>query len=134
MVRRARRQALHDALDDLERYARDIPLDRFLADRDAQRQVLQAMYVATQACLDEAIAVCQVSKIDAPETYRDAFLALARNELLESALASRLADWAAFRNVLAHFYPILDLRRAHQALGDLADLRSFEAWLSARPE
>ncbi|MBI2901883.1 MAG: DUF86 domain-containing protein [Planctomycetes bacterium] len=132
MVRKERRRALREALADLQRYAVTVPRDRFLADRDVQRQVLHALYVAVQACLDEAVEACQASGIEAGDTYREAFLALGRAGLLDPALASRLADWASFRNVLAHFYPVLDLERAHGALGEIDDLRAFESWLQGR--
>jgi uncharacterized protein YutE (UPF0331/DUF86 family) len=56
-------------------------------------------------------------------------MSLARAGRLPPDLASRLADWASFRNVLAHFYPVLDLRRVHESLSEIGDLRRFLDWL-----
>lgn len=132
MVRKERRAALRDALTDLERYARMFERPRFLGDRDAQRLVLQAMYVAVQACIDEAMEVCEEAGIGHGETYREVFLALGNAGLLDPTLAGQMSGWASFRNVLAHFYPVLDLERTYAALADVPQLRAFEAWLLAR--
>lgn len=43
-------------------------------------------------------------------------------------LAERLADWASMRNVLAHFYPIVDFRMVVDTLRqDLGDLDEYLA-------
>lgn len=125
-----RRRALREALEDLERYAGRWTEAEFLVSRDAQRMVLQALYVAAQASLDEALEACQAVGA-AAESYRDSFIGLARAGAIDAELAARLADWASFRNVLAHFYPVIDMRRVYAALSDLDDLRAFESWLLA---
>jgi uncharacterized protein YutE (UPF0331/DUF86 family) len=131
MVRRERRRALDDALDDLRSYRRQYTLDHFLTDRHIQRQVLHALYTAVQASIDEAVAACSANGIDAGNRYRDAFLALGTAGLIDAELASRMADWASFRNVLAHFYPVLDLRRVYGALDEIEDLEVFRDWARA---
>jgi uncharacterized protein YutE (UPF0331/DUF86 family) len=130
MVRAERRRALKDALADLDRYRATWDVDAFLASRDAQRMVLQALYVAVQASVDEALELARKSGLESAGSYRDAFLSLAEAGLLPADLAARLADWASFRNVLAHFYPVLDLRRVHAALSELDDLHGFLKWLA----
>jgi uncharacterized protein YutE (UPF0331/DUF86 family) len=131
MVRPERRQTLRDALADLARYRTTYTEAAFLASRDAQRMVLQALYVAVQACLGEAFERCRAHGLEPGTSYREAFLALARAGLLEAGLAAKLADWASFRNVLAHFYPVVDLRRVYQGLAEIGDLEAFASWLDA---
>jgi uncharacterized protein YutE (UPF0331/DUF86 family) len=131
MVRHERRQALRDALEDLERYRTTFPIAIFLTSRDAQRLILHSLYVAVQACVDEALEACKRRDLEVRGTYRDAFLTLGANGSLDAELASRLADWASFRNVLAHLYPVIDLRRVYGALDDIEDLAEFERWLIA---
>ena len=131
MVRPERRAALRDALADLRRYRERYPQDAFLADRDAQRMVLQAQYTAVQAMIDEAREVCRERGIPTDGSYSDAPLALGRAGVLDRGLAGRLSSWASFRNVLAHFYPVIDLRRVHEALGEIGDLEDFQRWLEA---
>lgn len=128
MPRKERLKALDDALADLRRYRSTWSEQEFLTSRDAQRMVLQAMYVAVQACVDEALASCR-ARDQQPDSYREAFLALGEMGLLDADLAVRLADWASFRNVLAHFYPVIDLRRVYDALGEIGDLAAFRKWI-----
>ena len=130
-ARPERRRALADALEDLARYRSEWSEAEFLASRDAQRMVLQALYVAVQACVDEALEACSALEVEVT-SYREGFLGLARAGTLEPELAARLADWASFRNVLAHFYPVIDLRRVYAALDEVEELRTFETWLGER--
>ena len=55
-----------------------------------------------------------------------AFIALGRDGVIDAELAARLADWASFRNVLAHFYPVVDMKRVWDALGEIEDLLAFQ--------
>ena len=132
MVRDQRRRSLGEALDDLDRYAAIYDLDRLEGDRDARRQVLHALYIAIQACVDEAAEICREAGIDCGSTYREIFTALGGAGLLDPVLAGRMASWASMRNVLAHFYPVIDMRRVHEALADRGQLRQFESWLVER--
>lgn len=125
MVRPERRRALKEALEDLTAYRSRYTEAEFLTNRDAQRMVLHALYVAVQACLDDALELCRHNGLECQGRYRDALLELGRAGIIEPHLASRLADWASFRNVLAHFYPVLDLRRIYAALADIGDLVAF---------
>lgn len=129
MVRPERRRALRAALEDLAAYRRRYDRPTFLASRDAQRQVLHAMYVAVQGCVDEAQEICATRSLETDGSYRDAFLALGRAGLLPAQHAGQLADWASMRNVLAHFYPVLDLERVYAALDERGPLEAFEDWL-----
>jgi uncharacterized protein YutE (UPF0331/DUF86 family) len=124
MVRPERRASLTTALDDLRRYRSGHELGQFLVSRDLQRLVMHALYVAVQASIDEALELCSERGISV-RTYRDAFLELGRAGALDAALAARLSDWAAFRNVLAHFYPVIDLRRVWAAIDQIGDLEDF---------
>ncbi len=131
MVRSERRLALRSAIEDLRRYRATFALPHFLVDRDAQRLVLHALYVATQASIDEAQQRVSEWGLENRGTYRDAFIVLAQSGRLPLELGGQMALWASMRNVLAHFYPVLDLRRVHAALDDIEQIATFEAWLRA---
>jgi uncharacterized protein YutE (UPF0331/DUF86 family) len=63
-----------------------------------------------------------------PQTYRDVFLALARQGVVPADLADRLASASGLRNLLAHQYGALDWTRIHAiAASDLGDLIAFTA-------
>jgi uncharacterized protein YutE (UPF0331/DUF86 family) len=45
------------------------------------------------------------------------------------ALRDALADLRRYRgNVIAHFYPVVDLKKVYSALDQIADLDAFAAW------
>jgi uncharacterized protein YutE (UPF0331/DUF86 family) len=68
-----------------------------------------------------------------PGTYADVFTALARHGVVPRDLATRLAAAAAFRNLVAHQYGVLDWRRVYAlATSNLGDLDTFCAALAGR--
>jgi uncharacterized protein YutE (UPF0331/DUF86 family) len=123
-----RLRALWDALADLREFAAEVSKEQLHEKRRIQLMVLHALYIATQACIDLALQAAAAKRLPSGGTYRDAFSALARAGLLDEELASRMAGWASFRNVLAHFYPIVDFDRVFEALQETADLQAFAAW------
>ena len=58
-------------------------------------------------------------------SYGDAFRRLADAGMMERSLAERLVAWAGLRNVLAHFYPVVDYDRVFDALAEAGDLETF---------
>jgi uncharacterized protein YutE (UPF0331/DUF86 family) len=123
-----RLRALGRALGRLERYVRDVSRDRLLAEEEAQDVVFHALFVAAQASADLVLQVCAVRKVATGRTYADAFRALGEAGLLDAGPASEMPRWASFRNVVAHFYPVIDFDRVHAALQDTGAMRRFEAW------
>jgi len=117
--------SLQDNLADLRRYRSEITHERLLADRDAQHMVLHAMYVAVQSATDLALHWGASEDLPGAATYADAFRRLAGTGGIDPALAERLAAWAGFRNVLAHFYAVVDFDRVFDALQDTGDLEQF---------
>jgi uncharacterized protein YutE (UPF0331/DUF86 family) len=118
-------QVLLDALADLERYSRKFTEAELSSNRDVQHMVLHAMYIAVQATVDLAMHVAANRGLPQPATYRAVFRELADAEIIAAPLASRLEAWTGFRNVLAHFYSVVDYARVYAALDELDDLRDF---------
>lgn len=123
---------LVDCLGDLKRYRSRITAEELRANRDTQHMVLRALYVATQAAVDLAMHLCADAGLPQPSTDQDSFRRLAEAGQLDDDLAERLAAWAGFRNVLAHFYARVDYDRVYEALGELNDLERFAAIVSKR--
>ena len=136
MVREQTLRRLHavllDNLADLRRYRTRISRDELRSDRDAQHLVLHALYVAVQASVDMALHVGADLGLAQTASYQDAFRHLGAAGQLDPELATRLTGWAGLRNVLAHFYPVVDYDRVHDALLELSDLEDFAAWISAK--
>ena len=82
------------------------------------------LFVAIQACLDLAAHWLADAGWEMPGTYAD---------VVPSDLATRLAAAAAFRNLVAHQYGVLDWRRVYApATSNLGDLDTFCAALPGR--
>jgi uncharacterized protein YutE (UPF0331/DUF86 family) len=121
-------QILSDNLSDLRRYDATMSPDELARDRDRQHMVLHALYVATQALIDSAAHILTDRGLPRATTYAEVFHRLGEARVLPPELASRLADWASLRNVLAHFYPVIDLDRVAATLReDLGDLDAYLA-------
>jgi uncharacterized protein YutE (UPF0331/DUF86 family) len=105
--------------------------ETFLSDRTAREVVTLNLFVAIQACLDLATHWVADAGWNMPETYADAFAALAEHGVISRELAISLAAAAAFRNLVAHQYGVLDARRIYAlANADLGDLDDFCATLA----
>jgi len=116
------------------RAVRPASADVFIADRTAREIVTLNLLVAIQACLDLAAHWLADAGWDMPATYADVFGALAQHDVIPPELATGLsAAAAAFRNLVAHQYGVLDGRRVYALAGsDLGDLDVFCATLAGR--
>ena len=77
-----------------------------------------------------AVCLCLLFNLGTPESYGDAFRRLADAGMVEPGLAQRMTRAAGFRNLVAHAYDSLDMRRVHDAASNgPADLRAFLARL-----
>lgn len=119
----------------LRRVADRLPssAEALLPASDASDSVILHLWQATQITIDLAIAACVAFKLGTPASYADAFRRLADSGHIETDLADRLSRAAGFRNVIAHAYESLDMRRVyHAASTGPADLRAFLASLTDR--
>jgi uncharacterized protein YutE (UPF0331/DUF86 family) len=96
----------------------------------ASDTVILHLWQAIQIVIDLAMAASVRLGAGTPPTYGDAFRLLADSDVLDGALAERLARAAAFRNLIVHAYGKLDLARVHAiAASGPTDLRAFLAVL-----
>jgi uncharacterized protein YutE (UPF0331/DUF86 family) len=95
---------------------------------DASDAVVLHLWQAVQLVLDVAFAACLHRKLPTPGTYAEAFRMLAREGIIDDALAERLSRAAGFRNLVAHAYEALDMTAVHTAAKNgPADIRAFLA-------
>lgn len=119
----------------LRRVAERLPAtaDAMQPATDPSDAVVLHLWQATQIVIDLAMSACLSLRLGTPASYGDAFRRLKEASLLDERLADRLVRAAGFRNVVAHAYETLDMRRVHQAAVEgPADLRAFLAVLSRR--
>ena len=102
--------------------------EAFQSATDASDAVILHLWQATQMVIDVATACSIRFGLGTPATYADAFERLRDAGVIGEALASRLARAAGFRNVVAHAYDRLDMRRVYDAASSgPADLRALHA-------
>jgi uncharacterized protein YutE (UPF0331/DUF86 family) len=79
------------------------------------------------------MTACLSLKLGTPSSYADAFRRLEQARIIDTPLADRLVRAAGFRNIVAHAYETLDMRRVHAAAKDgPGDLLGFIARLRDR--
>ena len=80
-------------------------LDALLNDLDAQDIVSLNLTRAVQLCVDIASHwLAEHTEVSAPKTMGQAFEALARAQVIDSELATRMRKSVGFRNVMVHNY------------------------------
>ena len=85
---------------------------------DASDDIVLHLWQATQIVIDAAMGACLALRLGTPRSYADAFRRLRNAGVIDDALADRLARAAGFRNVVAHAYESLDLKRVHRAAAE----------------
>ena len=118
---------LAEMLELLERYSRTVSRADIERDRETWLKVKGALEVAAQCAIDLALTLVARRALGVPQSYREAFVLLARAGVIDGALADDLAKWAGLRNVLVHVYTAFDLDRICLALAQTAPLRAFHA-------
>ncbi len=101
-------------------------VESFAADRTAREVVVLNLFVALQECVALAAHWLADSGADVPAGYRELFLSLARDGVLDASLAQKLAAASGLRNLVAHQYGVLDWNRIYEiASSHLDDLLSY---------
>lgn len=91
------------------------PPGDLLPANDASDAVVLHLWQAVQLVIDLGVAACVKLGLGAPPTYADAFRRLAEHGHVDPELAERLTRACGFRNVVAHAYDTIDLRRVQDA-------------------
>jgi uncharacterized protein YutE (UPF0331/DUF86 family) len=95
---------------------------------DASDAVILHLWQATQIVIDLAMGTCLALKLGTPSSYADSFRRLHGAGVIAADLSDQLVRAAGFRNVVAHAYDTLDMRRVHDAATNgPADLLTFLA-------
>jgi uncharacterized protein YutE (UPF0331/DUF86 family) len=117
--------SVRDAVDRI-RAVLPASAEAFASDRTSREIVVLNLFVALQDCVALAAHSLADRGVDVPAGYREMFLALANDGVLEAGLAQRLAAASGLRNLIAHRYGVLDSARIYEiASTNLDDLLSF---------
>jgi uncharacterized protein YutE (UPF0331/DUF86 family) len=109
--------------------------DAFAADRTTREIVTFNLFLALQETIALATYWLADEGAGVPATYGEAFTALADRGVIDGALAARLRAAVGLRNLIAHQYGVLDVRRVFAiARDESADLVAFCQQLAARAD
>ena len=104
----------------------DFTFDMILGDEDTQDLLDRRMQKAVESCMDIAIHLASQLQLPRSEKASDIFILLAKNRIIDQALAEKLKQAVGFRNILVHEYTEVDYKLAYTDLDEkLSDLETF---------
>jgi uncharacterized protein YutE (UPF0331/DUF86 family) len=113
------------ALSNLRRH-QSCSFKQLSSDLDMQWIVERGLEVSIQLMFDIGAHILSSRAINDWNEYREIFLQLGKHNVLPSRFALKISGMAGLRNLLAHEYRHLDLRKIHNYLKrDLKDIERF---------
>ena len=107
--------------------------ERLDSDIREQRFVQHTLQLALQAALDVSSHIASARRLGEPETNRELFELLVRDELISPSLSPALQAMAGLRNILVHGYQQVDNAIVRDVVENhLEDLLQFVSELRAR--
>ena len=94
-------------LNDLKN-ASDITWEVYRVDTRARRFVERTLHILIEASIDIAQHIISDQKFREPANYRDTFVVLAENNIIQSKDLTQFENMASFRNLLVHYYEKVD--------------------------
>jgi uncharacterized protein YutE (UPF0331/DUF86 family) len=81
---------------------------------------------AIEACLDIGNHIIAEKGFRRPEDYKEIFMVLEEEGIIDHVLSTKLQEMARFRNLLVHRYGEIDTRRIYIIMSDdLKDIQEF---------
>ena len=84
--------------------ADDITWEVYKTDKRARRFVERTLHILVEASIDIAQHIISDEKFREPTSYRETFVILAEEGILESTELNRFENMASFRNLIVHYY------------------------------
>ncbi|MBW1961257.1 MAG: DUF86 domain-containing protein [Deltaproteobacteria bacterium] len=88
--------------------ASDITWEVYVLDKRARRFVERTLHIMIEACIDIAQHIISDRQLREPANYRDTFVVLAENGIIDVKDLKRFENMASFRNLLVHYYERID--------------------------
>lgn len=108
------------------RMATDITHEKYIVDVRMQRFVERTLQIAVESCLDIAHHIISDEGWREPNSYADAFVVLAENDVISASDAEVYRLMAQFRNKIVHYYEKVDPEQVFAVFaGHLGDFDSF---------
>ena len=99
-----------------------------VSDVREERFVVHTLQLAIQSALDIASHIVSDNRYGEPNTNRELFDLLERNQWLPEELTEKMRNMAGFRNIVVHGYENLDLTIVQDIVENrLGDLQAFSS-------
>jgi len=90
------------------RQADDISWEVYQHDIRNRRFVERSLHIMTEAVIDIGQHIISDNKLREPDSYRDTFVVLAENGIIDKVSLPVYEKMAAFRNLIVHYYERID--------------------------
>lgn len=98
-----------------------------------ERFVVHTLQMAIQAALDSASHIVSAYRLGEPNTNRELFDLLARDQWITASQNAVMGNMAGFRNIVVHGYETVDLAIVHRIVTNhLDDLLDYAASIRTR--
>jgi len=88
--------------------ATDITWEIYKTDKRARRFVERTLHILIEACIDVTQHLISDEHFREPLSYRDSFLVLAEEGIIDSEDLPSFERMASFRNLIVHYYERVD--------------------------
>ena len=121
--------AMIDIIDENIRLIEDIRSQGYESFSGSFRDIQAAKHSlqeAIEACLDIGNHIIAEKGFRRPEDYKEIFIVLEEEGVIDHELSTKLQEMARFRNLLVHRYGEIDTRRIYIIMSDdLKDIQKF---------
>jgi len=107
-------------IDELEGYlaklaqAKKYSLEQFKADWNLYFSVERLIQLSVECVIDIGEHLISIAKFKKPETYRETFEILEKEQVISFVLSNKLQTLVDFRNKLVHVYATISLERIYK--------------------
>ena len=100
--------------------------NEFSENQDIYYRYERALHLTIEAVIDIGNHLIADQKLKTPESNKEIFLILNKNDIIDQGLSDKLIKMAGFRNILVHDYLDLDRELEYDIiLNNLKDIKEF---------
>jgi uncharacterized protein YutE (UPF0331/DUF86 family) len=121
---------LEDNLRNLNTVRKEYKIEDFQNDKIDEWGLRYGLFESIQLIIDLACSIVTQKNLGIPNNYSDCIQLLITNNYLDNDLGERIKNAVGLRNLLAHEYGIIDIKRLYSYLEHIEDLRNFALIIS----
>src|SRR3990172_13395825 len=103
-----------------------LPMEEFVSDFKATNSAERLLQISIEACLDIGNHIISRCGLERPREYKDVFIILGREGILQYAFGEKLIPMVKFRNRLVHLYWKVNEAEVYEIIqNNLKDIEEF---------